>query len=1116
MSHPHANTPKLNSAPIPPEIVAKWQSIVELLAEILGVPAGLVVRFWKHDGEIIAANANTENPFKQGHKEQRSPRIYCETVIGTRHPLHVQNALDDPQWKNGLDVELGLISYLGYPLLWPDGSVFGTLCALDKKPNAFSDTYFRLLGQFRVSIEGDLAALAHIEEAGQTQDALVAANAQLQEQVAQYEELAGTLRKSEERLRGYFESPLLGAAITSPEKRFIEVNDTLCRMLGYTRAEFMEIPWEQVTHPDDVGMCIEYFQRLVIGEIDAKSLDVRLLHKDGRAIYTRMTVRAMRDPDGNFECLGTRVEDVTARRDAEEQLAAYRQHLESLVTDRTAELTESNARLRSEIRQRAEAEAALRESIQRFEAVFRESPMGIAIVDLDGSCRALNPAAETLLGYSSEEYRALPPSVIHHPADAKHNLKAEQELLDGKRDSLHGERRYIRKDGAEIWCNEAQSLVRDENGQPLFVIAMATDITQRKAAEEALRQSEELFRAAQELSPDGFMVLRALRDADHNIHDFVIDYANPSAERLMDRQLIGRRFTEAFPSVKTHSILFAEYIRVIKTGAPHEEELRYEADGVFGWYRNMAIRMNDGVAVSFCDITARKRAEQERVRLATAVEQAAEAILITDAQGLIQYVNPAFERISGYTRYEIIGQNPRVLRSSKQDDTFYRHMWETVLSGQVWRGQLVNLRKDGTSYVEQLSITPLRAEGNEITHFVAIMEDVSERQQLEAQFRQAQKLEAVGRLAGGVAHDFNNLLTAILGSTDLLLGQLHANDPLQEEVREIKRAGERAASLTRQLLAFSRRQVLQPRVLDLNETVRGMEKMLRRLIGEDIRLESRLAPNLRPLRADPGQIEQVMLNLVVNARDAMPSGGRLILETRAVRIENPNQLNAPGALLAGDYLDLSVSDTGSGIHEDVAPHIFEPFFTTKEEGKGTGLGLCTVYGIVRQSGGLVTFENGPGGGAIFRVLLPVADCTDEAPPAASSTAQPQAGGETILVAEDEDIVRSLVCRVLRRQGYTVLETSSGAEALAVIKGHTGPLDLLVSDVIMPGMYGPELAAHALRHRPDLRVIFMTGHADRFLAEIGSAEGAAPILPKPFTPDQLATLVRRILQETSPA
>jgi CheY-like chemotaxis protein len=302
---------------------------------------------------------------------------------------------------------------------------------------------------------------------------------------------------------------------------------------------------------------------------------------------------------------------------------------------------------------------------------------------------------------------------------------------------------------------------------------------------------------------------------------------------------------------------------------------------------------------------------------------------------------------------------------------------------------------------------------------------------------------------------------------------------------------------------------LQPRFVYLNDTVSTMEKMIRRLIGEDVRLESRLASDLRPVKADPGQIEQVLLNLVVNARDAMPSGGRLVVETRNTWLDAGAIREAGNDARQGEYVELSVSDTGSGINPDVAAHIFEPFFTTKEEGKGTGLGLSTVYGIVRQSGGYVAFDSALDRGTTFRVYFPVAEGSVETP-ATSSPAEPVRGHETILVAEDEEMVRTLICRVLRLHGYTVLETRNGPEALAVLKGHEGVINLLLSDIIMPGMYGPELAAQAVRHRPDLRILFVSGHADRFMAEQGGGDGAALILPKPFTPDVLTRAVRAAL------
>ena len=365
--------------------------------------------------------------------------------------------------------------------------------------------------------------------------------------------------------------------------------------------------------------------------------------------------------------------------------------------------------------------------------------------------------------------------------------------------------------------------------------------------------------------------------------------------------------------------------------------------------------------------------------LMTAIEQSADGIVITDAQGTIQYVNPAFTRVSGYSREEALGKNPRILKSGKHDEAYYRKLWETILGGEIWQDEITNRRSDGSLYPEQMTITPVRDQRGEITHFIAIKAEVTERKRLEQQLRQAQKMEAVGRLAGGVAHDFNNLLTIISGYSELLLEHPGTVEPLRGYVNEIRNASGRAASLTRQLLAFSRQQVLAPRVLDLNAVVANIEKMLKRLIGEDIDLVTVLAESLWPVKADPGQLEQVLLNLAVNARDAMPKGGMLTIETANVEMDRTYaQTHFP--LSPGPYVLLAFSDTGIGMDAETQARIFEPFFTTKEKGKGTGLGLATVYGIVKQSGGYIWVYSEVGKGTTFKIYLPRSDEVDESEP----------------------------------------------------------------------------------------------------------------------------------------
>jgi signal transduction histidine kinase/CheY-like chemotaxis protein len=383
----------------------------------------------------------------------------------------------------------------------------------------------------------------------------------------------------------------------------------------------------------------------------------------------------------------------------------------------------------------------------------------------------------------------------------------------------------------------------------------------------------------------------------------------------------------------------------------------------------------------------------------------------------------------------------------------------------------------------------------------------------EEQLRQSQKMEAIGQLAGGVSHDFNNLLTAILGYAELMAMRLKPGDPLLRDVAEIRKAADRASALTRQLLAFSRKQLLSPRIVDLNAVVKQMESLLNRVIGEDIRLVSHLAPRLHPVRVDPGQFEQVLLNLAVNARDAMPRGGMLTIETGNVDLHEQLGFDHD-ALAPGRYVTLAVSDTGVGMDLQTRQRVFEPFFTTKEQGKGTGLGLSTVYGIVRQSGGHVWVYSEPGHGACFRIYLPRVEAGPGPTPDLRETlpepVRAGRGTETLLVVEDEHSVRELTRQVLRLHGYRTLDAANGGEALAVAAAHDGPIDLLITDVVMPGMSGPDLAARFQAARPETAVLFLSGYTSHAVVGGGMLEAGKDFLQKPFTPSDLAATVRGIL------
>ena len=520
------------------------------------------------------------------------------------------------------------------------------------------------------------------------------------------------------------------------------------------------------------------------------------------------------------------------------------------------------------------------------------------------------------------------------------------------------------------------------------------------------------------------------------------------------------------------------------------------------------------VAEQVSGALARGRLEEARRRLSTAVEQAAEAVIITDTDDTILYVNPAFSRITGYGRAEALGQHRRMLRSNKQDASVYDELWNTVSAGQAWHGRLVSKKKNGDLFTEEKTIAPVLDPDGEIVHYVATMRDVTGVLQLEEQFHQAQKMEAVGLLAGGIAHDFSNLLTVIRMSTWLLQRELTPAHLLWKPVQRIDERCEHGFALTKQLLTVSHREITEPRRLNLNTLIENLSSMLRRIIGEDIRLSIALEEPLWPVLMDPTQLDQTIMNLVVNARDAMPQGGTLTMNTvNAVLDEAYAARNVD--VQPGEYVVLSITDSGVGMDAEVRAHIFEPFFTTKEPGQGTGLGLATVFGIVKQNMGHIEVDSEVGKGTRFRIYLPRADETADraaSEPRTSAEVRSVQGTETILLAEDDPAVLEVTADILDLFGYNVLTSSNGREALEISDGHDGPIHLLLSDIVMPGMSGPELRKQIKTRRPDMQVLYMSGYTDRERVYHGAIDDGTPILSKPVTQEGLTTRIRGLLDD----
>ena len=747
-----------------------------------------------------------------------------------------------------------------------------------------------------------------------------------------------------------------------------------------------------------------------------------------------------------------------------------------------------------------EAERLLRLSsfsIDRgVDSVFWISPDGEILHVNETACRTLGYAREELVG------KTVPEIDPNFPA----NLWSSHWEEIRQRRSFSFESFHATKDGTILETEVTVNYLQYEGQE--YNCAVMRDITERKRSEKQLRDSEERYRRLVSVLPSAVFISSS----------GVVSFCNPSFVKLVGAtdasELIGK---DPFQFIQTQNHpLFRSRIEDMKAtrlDLSGTEIPFVRVDGQEVLVYLVATILDDRAAPSILFVLADLTERERSMNLLSSIMQSVnDGIISTDDQGVIKLVNPAVERLFGHKTHELLGTNISRLmpepHATRHDDYLanYLQTGEAKIIG-IGR-ELSGRRKDGTTFPLDLTVSEFRLESQ--TRFTGVIRDISERRRLEEQFHQAQKMEAIGQLAGGVAHDFNNLLTIINGYGDLLCSQQSLDDFCREAVKEILNAGQRAAQLTRQLLAFSRKTLVEPKILDLNELITSAQRMLKRLVGEHIQFVTKLEAGLGHIKADRGQIDQVILNIVMNAADAMPTGGCLTIQTQSV-VLTADDLDRYPERRPGRYVKLTFQDNGHGMTKQIKDRIFEPFFTTKPMGKGTGLGLSVVHGIIQQAQAIIEVESVVGQGTTFTIMFSQVDDVASKTLPVSDVPLPS-GNETILLVEDEDSVRKMTRSVLVSQGYHILEAENGKDAIDLVARHEGPIAALITDVVMPGMSGRDLAVHIQQMRPRIRVLYMSGYTDDAVIRHGILGAVSNFLQKPFSPQELARKLRRILDE----
>ena len=1069
-----------------------YDRLARLTCDVLKVPVALV-SLVDGDRQFLKSCVGLREPWAS-RRETPLTHSICQFVVATGEPLVIEDAREAPELLDNLAIpELGVVAYAGVPLKL-HGETLGTLCAIDHVPRKWNDVELRLL--------------QHLAGCVMNRIELGATLADLRRTAADREVEAAEL------------SAILDSAL-----------DAVIRM-------------------DSAGMIIGWNVRAAeafgwsAGEAIGRSLADTIIPHQHRAAHQRGMTHFLATGEGPI--LGRRIEITGLHRTGREFPVEL-----TVVPVRTGDDWRFTAFVR-DITARRQAEADVRTSRDRFDLVSRATNDVVWDWDLVTNELWWNDAFCTSFGYATDEIEPGIESWVGrlHPDDRERVDAGIHARIDAGESTWNDEYRFRRADGSYADIHDRGYVIRDLHGRPVRMVGAMMDVTLRRRAELGQRATYRIAQAATAVSglPELLALVHDIVGELLPARNFYVALLEDDATRLVFPYFVDELDPPPAPrplgpGLTEHVLRTGQPLRVTPevhrdleqrglvelVGAPALDwigvplRVQDRAIGVLVvqnysagiQYGNREQELLEFVSSQVAMAIERTRAEgrvrdsAERYRLL--FEANPEAMWVYDSETRrFLAVNDAAIRRYGFTRDEFLAMTIMDIRPPAEHWRPEAILRDRV-EGPAHFTELHHRRKDGALLDVEIASDTLMFAGR-LSRLV-LARDVTERKSLEGQFRQAQKMEAVGQLAGGVAHDFNNLLTAISGYGEMLMDDLAPQDPRRQDVDAILAAANRAAALTHQLLAFSRKQVLQPRILNLNEVVANSERLLRRLIGEDVSLTTVLQPDLGAIAADPAQLEQVIVNLAVNARDAMPRGGRLTIETRDADLDAGEASEHP-PMAPGRYVRLIVSDTGHGMDEATKMRLFEPFFTTKGPGKGTGLGLSTVYGIVKQSGGFIWVHSEFGAGTVFTIYLPrVAGAAATSTDARSQGEVPR-GTETVLLVEDEPALRAVARRTLERQGYAVLEAADADAALALAAARGTAVKLILTDVVMPGSSGPDLVAKLTATLlPRARVLYMSGYTEEAVVRHGIEEHRVAFLQKPFSPETLARKVRDVLDET---